>query len=186
VLDACCGGRRFWFNRRDGRALYVDIRKEVDQIDPRPGRKPQVVEPDWQGSFTALPFPDNAFAHVVFDPPHRATLTSDSDAKTWLVRQYGRLVGDWREMLRMGFAECFRVLRPEGTLVFKWCDYDVPVSEILALTPELPLYGHRSGKQSATHWLAFLKGGGGGSETSHRQSESGNVRVSDSPAETST
>jgi SAM-dependent methyltransferase len=157
VLDACCGGRRFWFNRSDERALYVDIRNETDQIDPRPGRKPQIVAPDWQGSFTALPFPDNTFAHVVFDPPHRTTLTSESDSKTWLVRQYGRLVGDWREMLRLGFAECFRVLRPEGTLIFKWCEYDVAVSEVLALTPVKPLYGHRSGKQSKTHWVAFLK-----------------------------
>ena len=60
-------------------------------------------------------------------------------------------------MLHRGFAECFRVLRPEGTLIFKWCEYDVPVSEVLALTPEKPLYGHRSGKQSKTHWIAFLK-----------------------------
>jgi len=27
----------------------------------------------------------------------------------------------------------------------------------LSLTPEKPLYGHRSGKQSKTHWIAFLK-----------------------------
>jgi len=68
VLDACCGGRRFWFKRDDARSLFVDIRNETDQIDPRPGRKPQIVAPDWQGSFTAMPFPDNTFAHVVFDP----------------------------------------------------------------------------------------------------------------------
>jgi len=31
------------------------------------------------------------------------------------------------------------------------------VREILALTPERPLYGHKSGKASKTHWIAFLK-----------------------------
>ena len=67
------------------------------------------------------------------------------------------IVGDWREMLRLGFAECFRVLRPEGTLIFQWSESDYPVREILALTPERPLYGHRSGKFSKTHWIAFLK-----------------------------
>jgi hypothetical protein len=29
--------------------------------------------------------------------------------------------------------------------------------EVLALTPEKPLYGHRSGKKAQTHWVAFLK-----------------------------
>ena len=154
VLDACCGGKRFWFDRHDPRTLYVDRRAGVDQIDKRGGRKPQVIDPDWQGDFTALPFPSDTFAHVVFDPPHLTTLTTDTG---WLARQYGRLTGNWRDMLRKGFAECFRVLRPEGTLIFKWCEYDVPVSEVLALTPEKPLYGHRSGTQSKTHWIAFLK-----------------------------
>jgi hypothetical protein len=60
-------------------------------------------------------------------------------------------------MLRAGFAECFRVLRPEGTLIFKWCAAEIPVSRILALTPERPLFGHKSGKNSKTHWIAFLK-----------------------------
>ena len=32
-----------------------------------------------------------------------------------------------------------------------------PILKDLALTPEKPLYGHRSGKQSKTHWIAFLK-----------------------------
>ena len=134
--------------------MYVDRRAGIDQIDKRGGRKPQIIDPDWQGDFTALPFPSDTFAHVVFDPPHLTGLTTDTG---WLSRQYGRLTGDWRDMLRKGFAECFRVLRPEGTLIFKWNEYDVPLSEVLALTPEKPLYGHRSGKQSKTHWIAFLK-----------------------------
>jgi len=154
VLDACCGGKRFWFDRNDPRTLYVDRRAGVDQIDKRGGRKPQVIDPDWQGDFTALPFPSDTFAHVVFDPPHLTSSTTDTG---WLTRQYGRLTGDWRDMLRRGFAECFRVLRPEGTLIFKWSEYDVTVAEVLALTPEKPMYGHRSGKQSKTHWIAFLK-----------------------------
>lgn len=60
-------------------------------------------------------------------------------------------------MLRLGFAECFRVLKPEGTLIFKWNEIEVPLREILALTPVQPLYGHRTGKQAKTHWCAFLK-----------------------------
>jgi hypothetical protein len=65
-------------------------------------------------------------------------------------------------MLRAGFAECFRVLRPEGTLIFKWNEYEVPLRDVLALTPEKPLYGHQAGKQQKTHWIAFLKPNAGG------------------------
>ena len=147
----------FWFDPSDDRTLYIDRRMETHDCDKRPGRKPLVVDPDQVADFTDMPFPDNTFDHVVFDPPHRTTLTSESDGKTWLARKYGRLLGNWQDMLRQGFAECFRVLRPGGTLIFKWCEYDVPVSHVLALTQEKPLYGHRSGKQSRTHWIAFLK-----------------------------
>ena len=31
------------------------------------------------------------------------------------------------------------------------------VAEVLALTPEKPLFGHKSGKKMGTHWVAFLK-----------------------------
>lgn len=27
VLDACCGGRMFWFDQKDPRALFMDIRE---------------------------------------------------------------------------------------------------------------------------------------------------------------
>jgi SAM-dependent methyltransferase len=65
---------------------------------------------------------------------------------------------DWRDDLRKGFAECFRVLKPDGVLIFKWNEDQILVSEILKLTPEKPLFGHRSGKRSQTHWMAFMKG----------------------------
>ena len=157
VLDACCGSRMFWFDRKDSRAVYVDNRREVYNRPPsrtHPNGDTIVIDPDHVADFTALPFPDATFWHVVFDPPH-CYRNGDSG---WMGKTYGTLRGtDWREMLRKGFAECFRVLKPCGTLVFKWADEDVPVREILALTPEKPMYGHMSGKRARTHWIAFLK-----------------------------
>ena len=157
VLDACCGSRMFWFDKKDDRALFVDKRRETWPIDIGTpgtiGRSPIVVDPDELADFTALPYPDDAFALVVFDPPH----IERTEAKGLLTKKYGHLTGDWRETLRRGFAECFRVLKPQGTLIFKWAESDYPVSEVLALTPEKPLFGHKSGKQSATHWIAFMK-----------------------------
>lgn len=31
--------------------------------------------------------------------------------KSWLALKYGRLTDNWREMLKKGFAECFRCLK---------------------------------------------------------------------------
>jgi SAM-dependent methyltransferase len=150
-LDACCGGRAFWFDKADGRALFVDKRCESFQVDRRRGDLFHVA-PDMLCDFSELPFPSDTFALVVFDPPHV------SFGKTsFMAAMYGRLEGDWREMLRLGFAECFRVLRPEGVLVFKWCDSDVPLREILALTPEVPLIGNRKPATAKTHWVLFMK-----------------------------
>lgn len=157
VLDACCGSRMFWFDKQDPRALFVDNRRETHPIDigtpGTVGRSPIVVNPDMLADFTGLPFPAGSFSLVVFDPPH----IERTAAKGLLTKKYGHLTGDWREMLRRGFAECFRVLKPHGTLIFKWAESDYPVSEVLKLTTERPLFGHQSGKQSATHWIAFLK-----------------------------
>ena len=156
VLDACCGSRMFWFDRKDTRCLYVDKRRErhlAADCSVKNGEREIVVDPDVQADFTDLPFPDDTFAHVVFDPPH---IQRNGDT-SWLLKKYGVLRGEWREMIRAGFAECFRVLRPEGVLVFKWNEIEVPLREILALTPVRPLYGHRTGKQAKTHWVAFLK-----------------------------
>ena len=53
----------------------------------------------------------------MFDPPHliRAGKTS------WLAKKYGRLNQEtWQDDLRRGFDECQRVMKPTGTLVFKW------------------------------------------------------------------
>lgn len=156
VLDACCGSRMFWFNHTDQRCLYVDRRRErhiTPDSSMKNGEREIVVDPDVLADFTALPFPDNTFAHVVFDPPH---VQRNGDT-SWILKKYGVLRGDWREMIRKGFAECFRVLRHEGVLVFKWCEIEVPLREILSLTPVLPLYGHRTGKRANTHWVSFIK-----------------------------
>lgn len=156
VLDACCGGRHFWFDKRDARAIFVDKRREtiVWGGRQRPGRCDTVIDPDVVADFKALPFADDSFACVVWDPPHGYFGRNSIMAKS-----YGRLEDDWESMLREGFLECFRVLRPEGVLIFKWNEVQIPVERVLAFAPHKPLFGHRSGKRANTHWMAFLKPG---------------------------
>lgn len=156
VLDACCGSRMFWFDSEDPRAVFVDKREEehwLKDSSSKWGGRNLIVSPDLIADFTSLPFPDESFPLVVFDPPHLVRIGKNS----WMARKYGKLEGDWREELRQGFAECFRVLKPEGTLIFKWNEHQIAVSEILALTPEKPLFGNRCGKQAKSHWIVFSK-----------------------------
>ena len=158
VLDVCCGGRSMWFDSRDTRAMFVDRRRETLAKDRGPGsagRRPVVIDPDVLADFTDLPFPDEAFWHVVMDPPHYTNASMGVDST--LARCYGMLLPGWEEMLRAGFAVAFRVLKTHGTLIFKWCSKEIPLSRVLALTDQKPLYGHRTMRANNTHWVAFMK-----------------------------
>ena len=152
VLDPCSASRMMWFDKGDQRALFGDIRDEEYVLCD--GRVLK-VEPDVIKDFRHLPFPDASFNMVVFDPPHLVRAGRES----WLRLIYGILTDDWRYDVRKGFAECFRVLHPGQFLIFKWNETQIRVSEILVLTDEQPLFGHKSGKREKTHWITFMKGG---------------------------
>ena len=153
ILDACCGGRMFWFNKAHPDTLYVD-RRTLPKEKLVNGQTFGVA-PDEVMDFRDLKLEDGTFSLVVFDPPH-LRMNGESG---WMAKKYGRLDRNtWQEDLRLGFAECFRVLKSDGVLVFKWNEYEIPLKDILALTPILPLFGHTSGaSRSKTHWIAFMK-----------------------------
>ena len=112
-----------------------------------------VVDPDILMDFTNMPFADNTFYLVVFDPPHLIR----AGEKSWLAKKYGKLDQDWQDDLRQGFNECFRVLKPNGTLIFKWNETQIKVKDILALTDHQPLFGHLTRRSGCTHWFTFMK-----------------------------
>ena len=149
-----------WFDSQDERAIYMDRRCEIVKGEWGPGskgRRDLHINPDVMGDFSDMPFPDESFQLVVLDPPHIRRM----EAKGKVSATFGVLTPGWEEMLRGGFSECFRVLKPGGVLVFKWCEVEVPLARVLALTPEKPLFGHRSGKKAMTHWVTFMKANAG-------------------------
>lgn len=158
VLDPCCGSRMWWFDREHPDAIFGDRRSETVTVTDRShgnqaGQRVIRIEPDTLMDFRAMPFPDGAFKLVAFDPPHLVR----AGAKSWMAAKYGKLSDDWREDLRRGLAECFRVLDADGVLVFKWNETQIKVREVLALTPVQPLFGNTSGKKAGTHWYVFMK-----------------------------
>lgn len=157
ILDVTCGSRTIWFNKQHPAAIYCDKRREIMSGLWKSGdgnsERHCLVEPDVVCDFTDLPFPDEAFSLVVFDPPHliRAKKTS------WLVKKYGKLDDTWPQMLHDGFAECMRVLKPDGVLIFKWSEHDIPAKKVWDAIGATPLFGHHSGKKSMTFWGCFMK-----------------------------
>lgn len=140
-----------WFDKNNPLCLYVDKRefKDAELCD---GRKFSVT-PDVVSDFTNMPFDDNSFYLVVFDPPHLINVGENS----YMAKKYGKLDKSWKETIKSGFNECMRVLKPYGTLIFKWNECQIPTKEIIKAIGEDPLFGHKSGKLSKTQWMTFLK-----------------------------
>ena len=168
ILDACCGGKMFYFDKQDERVLFQDIRDiETTLCDGRHFE----VKPDVQADFTNMPYPNETFRMVVFDPPHLlrnvgkskfadiyGSLNPKARPTGYQHIKYGSLPNqNWRDLLKRGFAECFRVLKHGGFLIFKWNETNIKVTEVLKLTPEKPIFGHISGKRANTHWICFMK-----------------------------
>lgn len=150
VLDACCGGKMFWFDKNNPLTTFCDIR-QIDTVlcDNRVFR----IQPDLIEDYKQLSFRNNTFDMVVFDPPHLIHAGETS----WLCQKYGKLSKQYKDEFRLAFKELFRVLKSDGTLIFKWNEDQIKVSEILECSEYNPMFGHKSGKRQNTHWILFVK-----------------------------
>ena len=149
ILDVCCGGKSFYFNP-ESNVLMCDMHPRVATLCD--GRE-FTCEPEVVCDFTNLPFNDESFSLVVFDPPHLLR------GKGWQAEKYGLLPNDWKPFLKKGFSECWRVLRSNGTLIFKWSDVQLALNDIRPCFPAIPLFGNRRPRSSKTHWIVFFKEG---------------------------
>lgn len=146
ILDATCGGRMMWFDKYPDDVLFVDRR-----VVPEGALIQQAlfgVRPDMQADYQSLPFQDNTFEMVVFDPPH-ADIHPDSIIGT----KFGTLT-DLDEVIA-GLVECYRVT--SRWLIFKWSESAFTISQVLQRVPFTPLFGHTTAKSGPTIWVTFRK-----------------------------
>lgn len=150
ILDPCCGSKMFYFDKNDSRVLFGDNRHNIcEQLCD--GRVLE-INPDIVLDVTNLPFENESFPLVILDPPHLF-----AGKNGWQAKKYGMLPKDWRIFIRKAFNECWRVLKPNGTLIFKWYEYKISLSEILELAPCKPVLGNKRPSNNKTHWLVFFK-----------------------------
>ena len=151
ILDVCCGGRMMWFDKENKDTLYCDIREvEKGHIEHCPNWqcKPNVI-----ADYRDLPFPDRSFKLVVWDIPH---IIKDSGGI--INKKYGSLGENWKEDTTKAFESIWRVLDNHGTLIFKYSDLNIKVTDMLKLFPVKALFGTRTKKAvNCTYWICFFK-----------------------------
>lgn len=148
ILDPCCGSRMFYFDKENPCVSFRDNRTvDTTLCDGRALN----VAPEVIGDVTSIDALDGQFSLVIFDPPHLDVGTG------WQVEKYGKLPKDWKKWMTKAFSECWRVLAKNGTLIFKWYEYHIKLSEVLECAPCQPIAGNKKPKQSKTHWLIFFK-----------------------------
>ena len=150
ILDACCSKRTFWLDKEHKNTIFLDNRENIN--------------PDVLGDFRRLDFPDKSFKLVIFDPPH--ILQKEFNSKLATHNYYGILNPEtWKEDLKKGFDECFRVLEDYGTLIFKWSDCNrwanskAKLKNVFEFIKYKPLIIERfkSNENSITYWCVFIK-----------------------------
>ena len=151
ILDPACGSKMFWFDKHEPHTTYTDIRDEELEVKDRDYTRRIEIKPDRVADFKFLPYRDFSFNLIIFDPPHLHKVGKTS----WLAKKYGRLDKDtWRNELRQGFKELWRVLALDGVLLFKWSDTDISFKEVLELVGHKPILGDKRGH---TRWFVFIK-----------------------------
>lgn len=140
----------FWFDKKHPSVIYADKRREKHKLS---NGVTLVIDPDVIMDFRKMPFKDNTFRLVVFDPPH-----THAGQRGWFASKYGSLKSDWKELLKDGVDESFRVLKKHGVLIFKWNETHHKVSKVIDAIDREPLFGHRTMQNNNTIWLTFMKG----------------------------
>lgn len=92
ILDACCGGKMFYYDKNDERVLFQDIRNISTHLCD--GRLFE-VKPDVQADFTNMPYEDETFyvlqcvaeTLTIHQTAHPAFIPNNASSQTWTEKQ---------------------------------------------------------------------------------------------------
>ena len=151
IIDICCGGKMFWYDKDNKNTIFCDIREcEKGHIEYCPNWE---CKPDVICDYRDLPFPDESFKLVVWDIPH---IIKDSGGI--INKKYGNLGENWKEDTKKAFSEVWRILDKNGVMIFKYSDLSIKTSEMLNLFHTQPLFGTKTKKAvNSTYWFCFMK-----------------------------
>lgn len=113
ILDACCGGRMFWYRKDNPSALFMDCREVEKSAFANNWNPNWCVKPDVIADFRDMPFPDDTFRLVVYDPRVRQAVPSCL-ARGVRVWPEGPVTMDAADLRKHAFT---RALRGGATLV---------------------------------------------------------------------
>jgi len=150
ILDACCGNRTFWYNKKHPAVTYIDIKKDVD--------------PDLIMDCRNTNFKEKTFDLIVFDPPHCSY--SEKNKGLFKEKYGGYTSAGTRSFIKKSFIEFERILKKDGLVVFKWNTHCQKLNVILSMIKNFEvLFGHltayKTKHSSQTYWLLLkLKNSG--------------------------
>ena len=101
ILDACCGGRAFWFDKSNPAVVFADRRvMEPEIVGKGIDARVRKCLPDVVMDFRKMDFPNESFQLVVFDPPHLFL-----GENSYMAKCYGSLNrATWQEDISKGFS----------------------------------------------------------------------------------
>lgn len=169
ILDATAGNRTMWKHKKCEGIIYSDIEKNLKV-------KPTIFADNRQ-----LPFRDETFSTIFFDPPHDIGV-DDSDILTMgkfalkearatekrLHTYYGlyyiKTVDDMIKLLYYTQKEFMRILKYSGLLWLKWNDVAMQLNRVLAIFADWKILliipqtstSHTMGTKQ-TYWVCMIK-----------------------------
>lgn len=111
TLDPTYGRGKWWTKWKPDTLIYHD--KALDGVD-----------------FTSLPYLEDYFDQICFDPPYVSIggRNKSSESMAEMYQNFGlvdapKTPQGVQKLINDGLAECYRVLKPKGTLLVKCQDY---------------------------------------------------------------
>ena len=154
MLDATAANRMMWKNKNPPNTIFMD--KELDLRIP----------PDIFACWEKLPFREDVFDCIIFDPPHKIGRTKYRGK--WANPKDDYLGIDishskFRTGLYYGTREFLRVSR---RLCLKWNDIELSLHRILTLFPKewkeicRKVIRKNNRAKTVTYWVTFVKNHG--------------------------